>query len=504
MIERPDDAEIARLAEQLGMSFAPERLAEVRSVMELYWQAFDVVAAQPDEPRAEAARPRPAAYRPAPADNPCNAWAYRATVAGTAHGPLAGYTLALKDTIALAGVPMLNGSALFAGHVADMDATVVSRVLDAGGTILGKAQCEDFCVSGGSHTSSLGPVENPYRATATAGGSSSGCAALVSLGAVDMAIGGDQGGSIRIPAAFCGINGMKPSWGLVPYTGTASIETSLDHLGPMTRSVRENALLLSVLAGDDGLDPRQRGVAGDEYIAGIDDGVRGLRIGLLAEGFDWPEMSDAVRDCVMGAVMRLEARGAETRRIAVPLHQAGRAFSTPIEIEGMFNQVFLANGIGAQGRGPYSPSLMAAQEAWRERADSLHDLVKVALLVGGSMKERHRGRYYARAHGLRQRLMAAYDEALTACDVLVMPTLPITAPPIPPRDAPLTESFRAASEMVCNTAQFDVTGHPALSTPCGMIDGLPVGLMIVGRMFAEATLYRVAQALEQAAPWTRC
>ncbi len=437
-------------------------------------------------------------------DNPCNAWAYRVVVKGAEHGPLAGYSLALKDTIALAGVPMLNGSALFAGHVADMDATVVFRVLEAGATILGKAQCEDFCVSGGSHTSSLGPVENPHRAGVSAGGSSSGCAALVSVGAVDMAIGGDQGGSIRIPAAFCGINGLKPTWGLVPYTGTASIETSLDHLGPMTRNVRDNARLLSVIAGDDGLDPRQRGVAGRDYTTGIDDGVRGLRIGVVAEGFDWPEVSGGVRDCVMGAITRLSACGAETGGVSIPLHHAGRAFGMPIELEGLFSQVFEANGVGAQGRGPYSVSLMAAQEGWRDRADSLHDLVKVALLVGGTVKRQHGGRYYAKAHALRRRLTAAYDAALAQYDVLVMPTMPITAPALPPKDAPLRVSFGAAGEMVCNTAQFDVTGHPALSTPCGMVGGLPVGLMIVGRMNDEATIYRVAQALESAAAWSQC
>lgn len=504
MIDRPTDAAVARLAEEFGMSLAPDQLAAMQSVMELHFQAFDAVAAQPDEPPHAAAYPRSAAYRPAQADNPCNAWAYRVVVAGAEHGPLAGYSLALKDNIALAGLPMLNGSALFAEHVADMDATVVSRVLDAGATILGKAQCEDFCVSGGSHTSSLGPVENPHRAGHSAGGSSSGCAALVGAGAVDLAIGGDQGGSIRIPAAFCGINGLKPTWGLVPYTGTASIETSLDHLGPMTRGVRDNALLLSVIAGDDGLDPRQRGAVGCDYSAGIDDGVRGVRVGVVAEGFDWPEVTDGVRHCVMGAIGRLAACGAETGRISIPLHQAGRAFGTPIEIEGLFNQVFLASGIGAQGRGPYSESLMAAQEGWRDRADCLHDLVKAALLVGGTMKQQHRGRYYAKAHALRRRLAAAYDAALARYDVLVMPTLPITAPALPPMDAPLTVSFRAASDMVCNTAQFDVTGHPALSTPCGRVDGLPVGLMIIGRMFDEATIYRVAQALEYAAPWTQC
>jgi len=149
----------------------------------------------------------------------------------------------------VAGVPMRNGTVLLDGYVPDEDATVVERVLDAGGTILGKAVCESLCFSGGSHTADCPPVRNPYDPARSAGGSSSGSAALVASGAVDMAVGGDQGGSVRIPSCWSGIYGLKPTWGLVPYTGAFPIEPSLDHLGPMARSTRDVALLLSVLAG---------------------------------------------------------------------------------------------------------------------------------------------------------------------------------------------------------------------------------------------------------------
>ena len=165
----------------------------------------------------------------------------------------------------LAGVPMMNGAATLEGYVPDIDATVVQRILDAGGTIVGKAHCEYFCLSGGSHTNATGPVHNPHKMGYSAGGSSSGSAVLVALGEVDMALGGDQGGSIRMPSSFSGTYGMKPTHGLVPYTGIMPIEIYVDHTGPMTATVADNALLLEVLAGADGYDPRQINVKTHPY-----------------------------------------------------------------------------------------------------------------------------------------------------------------------------------------------------------------------------------------------
>ena len=201
--------------------------------------------------------PRTPGYRPAGDENKHNAWYVKTTVAGRRRGKLKGKTVVLKDNIMLAGVPMMNGAATLEGYVPDIDATVVQRILDAGGTIVGKAHCESFCLSGGSHTNATGPVHNPHKMGYSAGGSSSGSAVLVALGEVDMALGGDQGGSIRMPSSFCGTYGMKPTHGLVPYTGIMPIEIYVDHTGPMTANVADNALLLEVLAGPDGYDPRQ-------------------------------------------------------------------------------------------------------------------------------------------------------------------------------------------------------------------------------------------------------
>ena len=178
----------------------------------------------------------------------------KTAIKGKPGGKLAGRRVALKDNICLAGVPMMVGAGFLDGSVPDLDATIVTRILDAGGEIAGKAVCEYYCVSGGSHTSSTGPVQNPRKHGHTTGGSSSGSAALVAAGEVPMAIGGDQAGSIRIPASYCGIVGMKPTFGLVPYSGIGPLEITIDTAGPMTANVADNALLLEVIAGPDGLD----------------------------------------------------------------------------------------------------------------------------------------------------------------------------------------------------------------------------------------------------------
>jgi amidase len=227
--------------------------------------------------------------------------------------------------VCLAGVPMMIGAGLLEGYVPEVDATVVERILDAGGEIAGKAVCEYYCVSGGSHTSVSGPVHNPRKRGYTTGGSSSGSAALVAAGDVDMAIGGDQAGSIRIPASHCGIVGLKPTFGLVPYTGIAPLEITLDTCGPMTANVRDNALLLEVIAGPDGIDSRQRGIPAGRYSEAIDGGVKGLRVGVLKEGFGHPNSEADVDARVREAGARLAKLGAVVEDVSVAMHGLGFA-----------------------------------------------------------------------------------------------------------------------------------------------------------------------------------
>src|SRR5689334_301105 len=218
VVKNPTPAELHGVAAALGLHLSD---ADVASYLELMTGAIDGYNALAEMPAALPAvkYPRTPGYFPEGEDNPNNAWYVKTTIKGAPGGKLAGKTVAVKDNVCVAGLPMMNGASTLEGYVPDLDATVVERTLDAGATILGKAHCEYFCYSGSSHTNAIATTRNPNNPDYTTGGSSSGCAALVASGAVDLAIGSDQGGSIREPAAFCGIYGMKPSWGLVPYTG---------------------------------------------------------------------------------------------------------------------------------------------------------------------------------------------------------------------------------------------------------------------------------------------
>jgi amidase len=398
---------------------------------------------------------------------------------------------------------MMNGASTLEGYTPDIDATVVTRILDAGGTIVGKAHCEYFCLSGGSHTNATGPVHNPHKAGHTSGGSSSGCGALVGAGEVEMAIGCDQGGSIRMPAAFCGLYGMKATHGLVPYSGIMPIEITIDHAGPMTQTVADNALLLEVIAGADGLDPRQYAPRIDKYTNALGRGVSGLRIGVVREGFGWPSSEPEVDAKVKRAADRLRDLGARVEELSIPMHRDGQVIWTPIALEGLVDLMMHGNGFGTNWEGLYVTSLLDAHSNWRSRADELSKSLKISMFVGEYMQKHYRGRFYAKAQNLSRLLRATYDEVFKACDLLLMPTVPMKAPPIPPSDAPLGLQIQRAFEMIPNTSPFDASGHPAMNIPCGMADGLPVGMMLVGRFFEESTIYRAAHAFEQSADWRK-
>jgi len=499
-VRRPTTEQLQSIVFDLGMDLQPEALEQYRSLMEASIASYDVVDALPDE-KPPVRYPRTPGYQPLPEENPYGAWYIKTTVKGAPGGKLAGKTVALKDNVCLAGVPMMNGASTLEGYVPDLDATIVTRMLDAGATILGKAVCEYFCLSGGSHTSATGPVHNPHKHGFSAGGSSSGSGALLAAGEVDMAIGGDQGGSIRMPASFCGVYGMKPTWGLVPYTGVMPIETTIDHTGPMTRTVADNALLLEVLAGPDGLDPRQYAPKVSAYTEALGMGCAGLKVGMVTESFGWPNSETDVDAKVKSAAGLLQKLGAAVEELSLPMHRIGKDIWAPVALEGLQAQMMNGNGMGFNWKGQYTVSLLDAHAAWRERANDLSDSLKISMFIGEYFIRHYRGRYYAKAQNIARRLKAAYDAALAKYDLLLMPTLPIKATPLPPADAPLSLYLQRAFEMLANTAPFDVTGHPAMSLPCGMSDGLPVGLMLIAKQWDESTIYRAAAAFERAGDW---
>ena len=499
-VELPTRGDLKEIASEVGLKLNNEELEDFRGLMAGSIDSINQLEAMQDElPRVKYSRD--GFVSPPPEENALNGWYVKTQIRGASSGKLFGKTIALKDNIMLADVPMMCGSSSLEGYTPEIDATVVERVLDAGGEITGKAHCEFFCLSGGSHTNSKGPVHNPYKQGYSAGGSSSGSAALVGAGEVDMAIGGDQGGSIRIPASFCGIYGMKPTFGLVPYTGVMPLEMFVDHIGPMTSSVADNALLLEAIAGEDEYDPRQRLIKREAYTEGLGGEINGLRIGVLKEGFGRENSENDVDQCVIQGANHLRSLGAIVEDVSIPMHEEAQAIAMPILNYGIVKTMLEGDAFGG-GRGDlYITSLMDYQRNWRKHVNDFSDNAKLWALMGKYILDNHGTRYYGKAINVSRRLRKAYDDVLDNYDAILMPTLPIKATPLPGADADAVEKVDRAMEMFGNTVAADITHHPAFSVPCGLRDGLPVGLMLVGKHFDEITLYKLAFAFEQSQDW---
>jgi amidase len=501
-VQLPSPEQMRDVARQCGLSLSDADAGSFRTLMAGSIAAYNLIDAMPDEV-PPVRYPRTPGYRPEPAENPRNAWYRKTTIKGAPGGKLKGKRVAIKDNVMVAGVPMMNGASTLEGFMPDFDATIVTRILDAGAEIIGKTHCECFCLSGGSHTNATGPVHNPHKMGYSAGGSSSGSAVVVALGEADMAIGGDQGGSIRMPASFSGIYGMKPTWGLVPYTGIMPIEIFVDHTGPMTATVVDNALLLEVIAGDDGYDPRIKAPKVQAYSQMLEGGAKGLRVAVVKEGFQQPNAEPAVNAKVQTAAKRLADLGARVEEVSIPMHLMGPAIWTPIGTEGLTQTMMWGDGYGLSRPDLYAVSLMDFHRGWRQRANDMSETTKLFLMLGTYINNIYGPRYYGKAMNISRRLAAAYDQALHQYDLLLMPTTPMKATPLPGPESSREEYVQRALEMISNTAPFDISHHPAMSLPCGMVDGLPVGLMLVGKHFDEPTVYRAAYAFEQSGDWKK-
>jgi amidase len=429
--------------------------------------------------------------------NTYGAWAYICKIETKRKGKLHGKRVAIKDNIFVAGIPTINGSQLLQEFIPSSDATVVKRVISEGGSIVGKATCENLCVSGGSHTSYPGPVRNPHNGSYMAGGSSSGCAVLVANHQVDMAIGGDQGGSIRIPSSWCGIYGLKPTWGLVPYTGAIPLEWGLDHLGPMASSVRDLALLLEAISGKDGIDTRQISVP--DFIPKYSERLKlntHPRIAVITEGFCWKGVSEQdVETTVINCLERLAKSGAIVREISVPLHRDGTAIWSAIAMQGIWftavKDAYLLH---------YRQRMLEGKfvEFWSKiRIDKSKEFplcMKLIAVLGQMIEKKYGCELFIKAQAMGESLKKSYDNVLEKFDILAMPTTPRKALPL--QSMTLEDSLKASMDNLQNTCPFNVTGHPAINVPCGYSEGLPVGIMLVGRHFDELRLLDVALFVE--------
>jgi amidase len=408
-------------------------------------------------------------------------------------------------------MPMSFGSFALEGFVPDFDATVVTRALQAGGTIVGKNVMNGL--SGGFGTGGgigdYGRPLNPHQHDHVTGGSSSGSAAAVAAGEVDISFGGDQGGSIRIPAAFCGIVGHKPTFGLVSHFGIGfGSDQSIDYTGPMTRTVEDAAAALQATAGADPYDPRSTCdvPAQIDVLGGLSHGVAGLRIGVLEEGFD--ESQDDVRDAVLAAVDILARAGAAVSKVSIPAHHAIRTAQAARSGEGAL-ALFKTGFFGAFTRTYYPASVIAAiNTLWTSQADVLAPRTKLSLIAAELSRRTYHGRVYAKAQNVRPTYIKAYDAALADVDVLVMPTCVMTAPknhrPSDHLEAVEDNLTAMTRGFARNTQPFNYTGHPALALPVGKSSaGLPISMQLVGRFFDDPLLLRVAHAYQHATDWDK-
>ncbi len=496
----PKVADLQELAEKLEFDIDAEYAERMLGFMGPFFDSCTLLDNEPDNlpPLNYSERTH---YFPEAEENEYGAWYVKSHIEGSGKGVLKGRTVAIKDNIFVAGVPMMAGASVLEGFVPDFDATVVTRLLDAGAIIEGKAVCEYFCISSANFTGSGYPVNNPRKPGYSTGGSSSGSAALVAAGEVDIALACDQAGSIRIPSSWCGIYGMKPTHGLLPYTGIMGMEATIDHVGPMTTNVADNALTLEVMAGYDDLDGRQRRLQVHKYTDALGKDVNDMKIGIVEEGFAMPYSDKDVDECVLAAAAKFAELGASVERVSIPIHPMGIAVWSTIFTDG-FRGTLQANGLPSNIDTLASPALWQAAEGWLKRLDEMPQNAQIMLLFGQYL-ERYHGYYYGKAKNMKHRLAAAYDSALDNYDLLLMPTT--SGKPLANvtslAEASLDEIMAQTLNAIFNTCQFDATGHPGMSVPCGEREGLPIGMMLVGKHFDEPSIYRAAHAFEQSFDW---
>ena len=496
----PTEEQIRKAAETCGLKLSSDEINSYIKHMMPMVDSYNTVDRLPN-PYPEITYKRTPGRFPAPEENEYNAWYVKTEIEGAPEGLLKGKRIAIKDNIMVAGVPMMNGASILEGYTPEIDATVVTRLLDAGATIIGKTHCENYCFSGASHTNAKGPVHNPYRKGYSSGGSSSGSGVVVALGEADMALACDQGGSIRMPASWCGLYGMKPTFGLVPYTGIMPIEVMIDHVGPLTATVTDNALMLEVIAGADGYDSRQAHHKSESYSQSLDKGIQGMKIGILKEGFGHSESEVEVDEKVRKSAALFEKLGATVEEVSIPMHLLGPKLWSPIAVSGSTQTMMVGDGYGQSRDDLYVDSLSSKLHGWELRADELSETTKIVTLFGTHIQKQFGPRFYGKAMNLRRQLTESYDKVLAEYDLLLMPTLPMKPTELPGEDCSRDTNVARAWEMMANTQPFNITHHPAMSIPCGFIDGLPVGLMLVGSHYGEATIYKAAYAFEQAESW---
>ncbi len=393
--------------------------------------------------------------------------------AGTTRGPLHGLPVTIKDLIETEGIPTTYGSPIYRGNVPNRDATVVRRLREAGAVIVGKATTHEFALG-----ATTPPTRNPFDTRRIPGGSSGGSAAAVAAGSALMALGSDTGGSIRIPSSYCGVVGLKPTYGLVSRTGVFPESWSLDHIGPITRYVEDAALLLNVIAGydpEDATTPRPSQRLPD-YTAGIDAGVDGIKLGIPKNHF-FDDLQPEVATAVRSAVHHLESMGVAVKELTFPKVDEMLASHVAIDL---------------------AEATTIHRKIYEQHFDSYLPETRRVIENGFFV----RVTTYLDALRSRPRLLRDVLDAMAGVDVIAVPSQPIVAPLIGASTIDINgKTEDALSAMVRYLAPFNLTGQPAMTVCCGYTEGCPLGLQIIGRPFDDVNVLRVGHAYQTSTAW---
>jgi len=410
-------------------------------------------------------------------------------------GPLAGVPTAVKDVLCTRGVRTTCGSRMLENFIPPYDATVVRRLKEADAIIVGKANMDEFAMGSSTETSHFGASRNPYDLSRVPGGSSGGSASALAAGEALLAIGSDTGGSIRQPASFCGIVGLKPTYGRVSRFGLVAYASSLDQVGPMALDVRDCALLLKVIAGYDPRDSTSVRADVPDYLSSLDGGVDGLRIGLPKEYFS-EGLDGEVRDAIMGSVEALSSEGAEVVELSLPHTKYAISTYYLVACAEASSNLARYDGVKYGFRAEGAKDLADMYELTRSRG--FGDEVKRRIMLGTyALSAGYYDAYYLKAQKVRTLIKGDFESAFERCDVIITPVSPTPAFGIGEKiDDPLLMYLSDIYTISANLA-----GIPGISVPCGRSsDGLPIGLQILGKPFDEPTILRVAGAVESLVP----
>ncbi len=412
--------------------------------------------------------------------------------AGEDPGPLAGVPIAIKDVILTRGLRTTCASRMLETYIPPYDATAVIRIEQAGGVIIGKTNCDEFAMGSSNENSAFGPVRNPVALDRVPGGSSGGSAAVIAQGTAVLSLGSDTGGSIRQPASFCGVTGVTPTYGRVSRYGLTAFASSLDHIGPFSRTVRDSARLLQVMAGRDEMDSTSAVAPVPDYVAALDGNIRGMKIGIPKEFFDG--LASDTGDVIQAAIQTLQKLGCEIREIRLPHTSYAVGCYYIICTAEASSNLARYDGVRYTRRSAAAGSL---QEMYRKtRDEGFGAECKRRIMLGTYvLSAGYYDAYYLKAQKVRALVARDYAQAFEQVDAIVGPVSPHPA-------FKLGEKVDDPTSMYLSdiyTVTGDLAGIPCMSVPGGKTpDGLPVGLQVLANHFNETTMFRVADAFERA------